>query len=135
MENDIKIKIEFLGTVRNLLTKKPNLLDENTDEVRRLLDVRLPNDSEEIDHMTQQVLECFQQNPEALQKLRKAMGMKKSVFGPIPGKAGPIPPVYMVCPIEPNKCSGRLLRKKGQRLFCPKHNVEMVPKDSLSKQG
>jgi len=54
------------------------------------------------------------------------------IFIPLPGEPDPIPAgTMMVCPVDPAHYR-KLLRQKGQRLYCPEHQVELVPEDRLS---
>jgi len=81
-------------------------------------------------------MEAVSDYPEAQEALKilleRAAGEGESTrfmgdFQPAPGGPLPLPPgTKLVCPVSPSHYSRRL-RVAGQRLYCPQHQVELVP--------
>lgn len=55
-------------------------------------------------------------------------GNLRGVFSPMPGHPGPVPAgTVAVCPIDPGHRQRRI-QQRGQKLRCPEHDVELIPK-------
>jgi hypothetical protein len=83
-------------------------------------------------------LDLLIRHPEAWDRLREQLpaemldseAMVARFFEPLPGEEGGVSAgTMMVCPVDPSHYRKRL-RQKGQVLFCPQHEVRLVPQRS-----
>ena len=96
---------------------------------------------ETVRRATNLVLDLLARYPQAESHVTAALGAKGDLdletfrYTPPPGEGDAIPAgAMMVCPIDPAHYRKRL-RQKGQRLFCPQHDVELVPEDRAPMRG
>ncbi|MCX7681536.1 MAG: hypothetical protein N2508_06185 [Anaerolineae bacterium] len=79
-------------------------------------------------------LKAIGEHPPARQRIAEMLyreGVKdvQIVYRPLPGEPEPVPAgTVMVCPVDPNHYRRRL-QFTGQRLYCPEHNVDLVPEE------
>lgn len=132
MDEKTARRLEALQEVRSVL---PKLLSaEKAAQIERQLSAALDQPGEPM-FQAIQACEALQPHDPAMKFLNdildelEGMQEKGIRFEPTPAGA-PLPiapgPEYR-CPIDPKGCPPRYLRIQGQRLRCPKHNVDLVP--------
>ena len=140
---------EILRAVEEVRDERPDLLGEDADTLARWLATTPRDDPEAVRQTANRALALLQGHPEAMTLVKGKLGVKGDLsetlrgYEPAPGGApydrhpgGPeeIPAgTLMVCPKDPDHYQRRL-RQKGQKLFCPDHQVALVPADSLPSQ-
>lgn len=134
--------IEILEAVDRLRDEWVDLLDE--EDARALagwLEATPRDDPEAVRRTANRVLDLLQRYPEVKARVAGEAGVKGALEGtmrgfyePTPGEPGEISPgTLMVCPVDPNHYRRRV-RQKGQRLFCPLHQEDLVPADSIGAE-
>jgi hypothetical protein len=134
-------ELDFLQAVDRLMPRWTDVL--STGDMRTLaawLQESPRDDPEAVRQTVNRTLDLLQGYPQAKSALGRELGIRsplesvRLLFSPAPGGPQPIPATtIMVCPEDPSHYQ-RPLMFQGQRLFCPQHQVELVPRDSLPSE-
>jgi hypothetical protein len=131
---------EILKAVESLRDEWPGLLGDDAATLDQWLTVTPPGDPEAIRQIVNRILDLLQAHPQATARISSELGIKGNlhqvlrIYEPPPGDEDEIQPgTLMVCPVDPDHYQQRL-RQRGQRLYCPDHEVGLVPAHQLPPQ-
>ncbi len=133
---------EILKIAGQIADKAPDLLGDDLEKLELWLKKIPKDDPEAIRQTVNRILDLLTGHPEALEYLLRETRGNAESFGPVTkGVSYSGPPdgdmnavsagTRMVCP-KPGCGQNRTLRQKGQRLFCPTHEIPLVPEERLS---
>ncbi|RLC20856.1 MAG: hypothetical protein DRI57_03770 [Deltaproteobacteria bacterium] len=126
---------EILEAARRLADEQPHLLGDDAKQITEWLNQTPENDPEALRQTVNLLLDRLSRHSEAWQAVCREVGIDEdnkdsntrlsAYFDNSLGDPPPIPAsTKMVCP----ECDyHRTLRQKGQRLFCPNCDKQLVP--------
>ena len=131
---------EIIEAVRRLAKEHPDPLGDDAEQIAQWLNQTPEDDPEALRQTANRLLKLLQEHPEAWETVCKEIGLNDETKGAtrtgldmLPGDACSVPAgTRMKCP--KSGCDyRRSMRQKGQRLFCPNHDGELlVPVTQLS---
>jgi hypothetical protein len=133
---------DILWAVERLRDEWPRLFGDEAGTLAERLAAAPHDDSQAIRQAADHIVELLQTRPPARTRVGEELGVKgyhlritrgedaiTFDYEPLPGKEDEIPAgTMMVCPVDATHYR-RVLRQKGQRLYCPEHTVPLVPQE------
>ena len=110
----------------------PDMIGEDSKTMAKLLDDSHEENEEAVHQTAERIKDLLNRHPQVQEKLKDVTDFVqhryyRGGYQPAPGGPDDVPAgTDMVCPVDPDHYC-KPLRQKGRRLFCPVHQVELIP--------